>query len=55
MGQAPGCLIVYRDGVSDSELERVRVDEVGAIIRVRPVDCNPIIGVHCTPYESAAW
>jgi hypothetical protein len=34
MGQAPGCLIVYRDGVSDSELERVRVDEVGAIIRV---------------------
>jgi hypothetical protein len=35
MGQAPGCLIVYRDGVSDSELERVRVDEVGAIIRVR--------------------
>lgn len=33
-GVKPGCLLVYRDGVSDSELERVRVDEVTAIIEV---------------------
>jgi hypothetical protein len=33
-GVKPGCLLVYRDGVSDSELERVRVDEVAAITEV---------------------
>lgn len=33
-GVKPGCLLVYRDGVSDSELDRVRVDEVTAIIEV---------------------
>lgn len=33
-GVKPGCLLVYRDGVSDSELDRVRVDEVSSIIEV---------------------
>lgn len=33
-GRRPGCLLVYRDGVSDSELERVRCDEVASIIQV---------------------
>lgn len=36
-GVKPGCLLVYRDGVSDSELDRVRVDEVASIIEV---SCN---------------
>jgi hypothetical protein len=30
----PGCLLVYRDGVSDSELDRVRMDEVASILEV---------------------
>lgn len=36
-GQKPQCLLVYRDGVSDSELIGVRVAEVSAIIEVRTV------------------
>ena len=38
-GQQPGCLLVYRDGVSDSELQRVRQDEVRAVIEVRTRSC----------------
>lgn len=38
-GQQPGCLLVYRDGVSDSELQRVRQDEVRAVIEVRTCCC----------------
>lgn len=34
-GQRPGVLLVYRDGVSDGELARVRLDEVTALIQVR--------------------
>lgn len=34
-GHKPGCLVVYRDGVSDGELERVRRTEVMAILEVR--------------------
>jgi hypothetical protein len=33
-GQQPGVLLVYRDGVSDGELARVRLDEVTALIQV---------------------
>jgi hypothetical protein len=48
-GQRPGVLLVYRDGVSDGELARVRLDEVTALIQVSThgVRCCAW-GIHCT-------